>query len=100
LGLAAVGWWWSQRRTTTPDPQSLPAQNPQSISLSDIGPQFVEDDPTDEIVSTLLSAEITRRPYSIRYQSGGTDLYMRFIDDELENKQTVSQAERRGVQIQ
>lgn len=78
-GAAAVFWLWRRQQNGT-DPQELPtADAGPNVQIQ--GPSFVEDNPTDEVVGTLLSADIARRPYSVRYDDGGTSLYMRFVDD-------------------
>lgn len=100
--LAAIGallaYLWRRQAAAT-DPNALgPAETPAPVTLSNVGTKIFEDDPADEIVATLLSGEITRRPYSLRYQNGGTDLYMRFVDDSEQD--VVRDFEKRNIQIQ
>jgi hypothetical protein len=81
LGAAAGLTYWLWRREQNPtDPQELPeAPPPTPVSIQ--GPSFVEDNPADEILDTMLKGELSRRPYSLSYQDGSTTLYTRFVDD-------------------
>lgn len=104
---ALVYWLWRREASSTDDdPQVMPA-DPGTPAVNVQGPSFVEDNPTDEVVATLLSADIARRPYSVRYQDGATDFYMRFVDDlssvnELQNTAEVIHwlNNQRKVQVQ